>query len=66
MIRNMGFNLSSGGPGISEKKFLDNSFFSVWDLSTARGPPSDLSELTLKDLQQKMKCLKLRVLELSS
>ena len=41
----MGYNQSGGGPGISEKKFLDNSFFSVWNLSTSRGPPNDLSKL---------------------
>ena len=41
MIRNMGWARTSGGAGMDEKKFLKNSFFSIWDISTARSPPTD-------------------------
>lgn len=43
LIRNMAWSQNYGGPGISEANFLDNSFFSVWDISTARSPPTDYS-----------------------
>ena len=44
----MGWTKGINGPGISEVDFLDNSFLSVWDISTAKAPPSDLSKQSIE------------------
>ena len=58
--RNMGWQQRAGGPGVSEADFLDNSFFSAWDISTSRSPPGDFSEsLEILILVKKSICIML-------